>query len=61
MITKARVLDSKIIAGLASYSRSFGMVDPTCFGPECKFMGPDSIAMPGRCIQTPGYIANAEI
>ncbi|KAJ9244152.1 CAZyme family GH18 [Paecilomyces variotii] len=61
MITKAGVPNSKIVAGLASYGRSFGMVDPSCYGPECKFTGPDSGAMPGRCTQTPGYIANAEI
>ncbi|KAJ6073194.1 hypothetical protein N7467_011279 [Penicillium canescens] len=61
MITKAGVPNSKIVAGLASYGRSFGMVDPACFGPECKFTGPKSTAMPGRCTQTPGYIANAEI
>lgn len=61
MITKAGVPNSKIVAGLASYGRSFGMVDPTCPGPECKFTGPESTAMPGRCTQTPGYIANAEI
>lgn len=61
MITKAGVPNSKIVAGLASYGRAFGMVDPACFGPECKFTGPESTAMPGRCTQTPGYIANAEI
>ncbi|OJJ85483.1 uncharacterized protein ASPGLDRAFT_73421 [Aspergillus glaucus CBS 516.65] len=61
MITKAGVPNSKIVAGLASYGRSFGMVDPACFSPECKFTGPESTAMPGRCTETPGYIANAEI
>lgn len=61
MITKAGVPNSKIVAGLASYGRSFGMVDPACFGPGCKFKGPESTAMPGSCTQTPGYIANAEI
>ncbi|RDH28098.1 hypothetical protein BDQ94DRAFT_175094 [Aspergillus welwitschiae] len=61
MITKAGVPNSKIVAGLASYGRSFGMVDPSCYGPECKFKGPESAAMPGQCTQTPGYIANAEI
>lgn len=61
MITKAGVPNSKIVAGIASYGRSFGMADPACFGPGCKFTGPESTAMPGRCTQTPGYIANAEI
>lgn len=61
MITKAGVPNSKIVAGLASYGRSFEMVDPTCHGPECKFTGPDSGATPGECTKTPGYIANAEI
>lgn len=61
MITKAGVPNSKIIAGLASYGRSFGMKDPDCHGPECKFTGPESGAIAGRCTKTPGYIANAEI
>ncbi|CAG8418245.1 unnamed protein product [Penicillium salamii] len=61
MITKAGVPNSKIVAGLASYGRSFGMDDPKCHGPECKFTGPESGAMAGRCTKTPGYIANAEI
>jgi hypothetical protein len=37
------------------------MVDSSCYAPECKFTGPDLGAMPGRCTQIPGYIANAEI
>ncbi|KAJ5185781.1 class V chitinase [Penicillium cf. griseofulvum] len=61
MITKAGVPNSKIVAGLASYGRSFGMKDPSCHGPECKFTGPESGAIAGRCTKTPGYIANAEI
>jgi GH18 family chitinase len=61
MITKAGVPNSKIVAGLASYGRSFGMKDLSCHGPECKFTGPESGAIAGRCTKTPGYIANAEI
>ncbi|KAJ5280182.1 class V chitinase [Penicillium angulare] len=61
MITKAGVPNSKIVAGIASYGRSFGMEDPKCHGPECKFTGPESGAMAGRCTDTKGYISNAEI
>lgn len=61
IITKAGVPNSKIVAGLASYGRSFGMADPSCSGPECKFTGPESGAMAGECTKTRGYIAEAEI
>jgi GH18 family chitinase len=61
MITKAGVPNNKIFGGVASYGRSFGMADPSCHGPTCKFTGPKSGARPGECTQTPGYIANAEI
>ena len=61
MITRAGVPNNKIFVGLASYDWSFGMKDPDCYGPECKFTGPESGAVAGRCTKTPGYIANAEI
>ncbi|RJE17559.1 LysM domain protein [Aspergillus sclerotialis] len=61
MITKAGVPNNKIIGGVASYGRSFGIKDPSCHGPECHFTGPKSGAEPGECTKTPGYIANAEI
>jgi GH18 family chitinase len=61
MITKAGVPNNKIFGGVASYGRSFGMADPSCYGPTCKFTGPESGARPGECTQTAGYIANAEI
>ncbi|PYH81652.1 hypothetical protein BO82DRAFT_383487 [Aspergillus uvarum CBS 121591] len=37
------------------------MTTANCTGPECTYVGPDSGATPGRCTQTAGYIANAEI
>ena len=46
---------------MASYGRAFGMKDADCTGPECKFEGPQTTALPGRCTRTPGIIANAEI
>lgn len=61
MITKAGVPNNKIFGGVASYGRSFGMADPSCYGPTCKFTGPESGVRPGECTQTAGYIANAEI
>jgi chitinase len=61
MITKTGVPGPKIVAGVASYGRSFGMVDPNCPGPNCHFTGPGSGARKGMCTQTAGYIANAEI
>ncbi|KGO67583.1 Glycoside hydrolase, superfamily [Penicillium italicum] len=45
MITKAGIPNSKIVAGLASYGRSFGMKVPSSHGPECKFTGPESASL----------------
>ncbi|KAH8692178.1 glycoside hydrolase family 18 protein [Talaromyces proteolyticus] len=66
MITKAGVPANKVIVGVASYGRSFGMSDPascqqSIFNPKCTFTGPNSGADPGVCTVTPGYISNAEI
>lgn len=61
MITKAGVPNNKVVGGVASYGRSFGMKDTSCAGPQCHFTGPKSGAQPGDCTKTPGYIANAEI
>jgi hypothetical protein len=49
MITKASVLNNKIFGGVASYRRSFGMVDPSCYGLIYKFIGPELGARPGEC------------
>ncbi|KAJ5121673.1 uncharacterized protein N7515_009634 [Penicillium bovifimosum] len=61
MITKAGVPGSKVVVGMASYGRSFEMAEASCTGPNCKYTGPDSGATPGRCTNTAGYIANAEL
>lgn len=61
MITKAGVSSTKVIVGVSSYGRSFEMVDAGCTGPMCKYTGPDSGATPGKCTNTAGYLANAEI
>ncbi|KAL6876786.1 glycoside hydrolase family 18 protein [Trichoderma novae-zelandiae] len=61
MVTKAGVPTNKIAVGIAGYGRSFGMVDPSCTGPQCLFTGPDSTATPGDCTATAGYISQAEL
>ncbi|KAL4958341.1 glycoside hydrolase superfamily [Aspergillus filifer] len=60
-VTKAGVPRNAIAVGVASYGRAFGMVDADCSGPECKFKGPETGAIPGMCTRTPGIIAIAEI
>lgn len=49
MITKAGVPSNKVAVGIASYARSFGMVDTSCTGPRCFYRGPDSTAEAGPC------------
>ncbi|KAH6603443.1 glycoside hydrolase family 18 [Trichoderma cornu-damae] len=66
MIMKAGVDANKIVVGLLSYGRSFGMMDrAACINslddPACTFKGPDSTATPGECTGTAGYISNAEL
>lgn len=63
MITKAGVPSNKVLVGVSSYGRSFQMVDPSCTGPNCLFTGDreTSYAQKGRCTDTGGYLANAEL
>jgi len=63
MLTKAGVSSQKIVVGITSHGRSFRMSDTSCSGPFCKFTGDSrhSMAYPGLCTNTAGYISNAEI
>ncbi|KAJ5081191.1 killer toxin alpha/beta [Penicillium angulare] len=63
MITKAGVDSTKVMVGVASYGRSFGMADNDCTGPNCHYTGNrlHSTAEEGRCTKTAGIIAQAEI
>ncbi|KAK5993501.1 Killer toxin subunits alpha/beta [Cladobotryum mycophilum] len=63
MITKAGVEARQIIIGVSSYGRSFRMTDASCSGPFCTFTGDrdHSMAYPGPCTATGGYISNAEL
>jgi GH18 family chitinase len=61
MVTKAGMPTSKVVVRTSLYGRSFKMVNPDCSGPQCKYKGPKSVAAKGRCTNTRGYIANAEI
>ena len=61
MITKAGVPSNKVVVGVSSYGRSFQMTESGCTGPMCTYTGPNSGATPGRCTQTAGYLAQAEI
>lgn len=63
MITKAGVPSGKVVVGVTSYGRSFGMTDSSCYTPECTFGGgaAGSTATPGPCTDTAGYLADAEL
>ncbi|KAJ4259837.1 hypothetical protein NW757_001787 [Fusarium falciforme] len=63
MITKAGVPSNKVIVGVTSFGRSFKMAEAGCYGPECLYTGDrlSSGAKKGKCTDTAGYIADAEI
>jgi len=61
MITKAGVPSNKVVAGIASYGRSFRLADPNCISPLCRYTGPESQAEPVQCTHQRGIIAQAEI
>ncbi len=58
MLTKAGVPAHQIMVGLTSYGRTFHMTTPGCTGPMCTY---DAAGAAGRCTQTEGYLAQAEI
>lgn len=62
-VTKADVLNNKILVRELSYGRSFFMAVDGCWDPMCEFTGTrtKSDANPGRCTDVGGYIANPEI
>jgi GH18 family chitinase len=63
MITKAGVPANKVIVGITSYGRSYNMAQPDCWGPNCLYTGGrgNSEATKGKCTDTSGYLADAEI
>ncbi|KAL4886083.1 chitinase [Aspergillus karnatakaensis] len=63
MITKAGVPGEKVVVGVNSYGRSFKMATAGCWGPDCQFTGDrlTSHALKGKCTDTAGYLADAEI
>ncbi|AEO69851.1 8553ff05-870f-4b92-b10e-2b4ef4e5facd [Thermothielavioides terrestris] len=64
MITKAGVPSSKVMVGVTSYGRSYGMTTPGCWGEMCTFGGGphnESMAEPGPCTGVAGYLSDAEI
>lgn len=68
MITKAGMTANKVVDGISSYGRSFGMTDTSCTGLDCTFQGQvvngtgcGWTADFGRCTAIRGYISNVEI
>lgn len=48
----------KVVMGMAYYTRSFTLVDPSCSDPGCLVA---SAGKPGRCSETTGVLLHAEI
>ncbi|KAK9424269.1 hypothetical protein SUNI508_03757 [Seiridium unicorne] len=63
MITKAGVNANKVMVGESSYGRSYRMAEAGCTSSSCTYLGAYDVsqATPGRCTNSAGYIANAEI
>jgi chitinase len=58
MLTKSGIGTSQIMAGVASYGRSFEMSEEGCYGSSCTWT---AAGRAGECTDTAGYISNAEI
>lgn len=61
MVTRSGFPANKVVVGVSSYGRAFQMAQAGCTGPLCKFTGPASGALAGRCTREQGVLANAEI
>lgn len=61
LITHAGVPFNKVLLDIATYGISFKQQTPTSYEESCKFTGPDSGAIAGKCTATSGYLALAKI
>lgn len=54
---------NKIVVGEANFGKSFRMASPGCWQAQCEFAGSasQSIANPGPCTNTSGFLSLAEI
>jgi chitinase len=58
LLWRNNIHPDKVVLGLAFYSRSFTLTDPSCSEPGCKI---SSGGNPGKCSSTTGVLLNPEI